>query len=112
MIFLSEKSVLTSKVRSELDLLERHVTLLKAVWEHQPIGIIRLSEMLSYPQHKVRYTLRVLEQEGLLRPSAQGAVITEGLQPFLSRLGVLLDEMSDTANSLRKSLKGQQWESF
>ena len=49
---MSRKSVLTSKLESEIRLLERHVQMLKAVNEHQPIGIIRLSEMLSAPQHK------------------------------------------------------------
>src|SRR5216117_4552215 len=37
----------------------------KAIMENQPIGIIRLSELLNFPQHKVRYSLRILEQEGL-----------------------------------------------
>ncbi len=104
MIFLSPESALTDRIRSELDLLERHVTLLKAVQEHQPIGIIRLSEMLKYPQHKVRYTLRVLEQEGLIRPSPDGALVSDDLQSFLSRLRELLEEMSETVNVLKKSL--------
>ncbi len=104
MVFIPPESALTDKIRSELDLLERHVTLLKAVQEHQPIGIIRLSEMLKYPQHKVRYTLRVLEQEGLIRPSPDGALVSDDLQSFLSRLRNLLEEMSDTVNALKKSL--------
>lgn len=95
---------MTNKIRSELELLQRHVTLLRAVMEHQPIGIIRLSEMLGYPQHKVRYTLRVLEQEGLIKPSQEGAVTTENLKPFLAKLKVLLEEMSDTVKALKESL--------
>jgi predicted transcriptional regulator len=101
---LAEGSALTNKIRSELELLQRHVTLLKAVMENEPIGIIRLSEKLGYPQHKVRYTLRVLEQEGLIRPSQEGAVTTEDLKPFLDKLKVLLEEMSDTVKTLKESL--------
>ncbi len=78
--------------------------LLKAVKEHQPIGIIRLSEKLDYPQHKVRYTLRVLEQEGLIRPTPEGARVTEDIEPFLSKMRVVLDEIGDTVDSLRESL--------
>jgi len=48
-------SVLTSKIESEIDLLQRHVQMLKAIMENEPIGIIRLSELLDFPQHKVRY---------------------------------------------------------
>ncbi len=104
MILLSKGSALTTKIRSELDLLRRHVTLLKVVKEKQPIGIIKLSELLGYPQHKVRYTLRVLEQEGLVKPSPDGAVVTESLEPFLEKLRVVLDEMSDTVTTLKRAL--------
>ncbi|MFQ5837734.1 MAG: hypothetical protein ACE5HJ_03010 [Thermoplasmata archaeon] len=91
-------------MRSELQLLQRHVALLKAVMENEPIGIIRLSEMAGYPQHKVRYTLRVLEQEGLIKPSPEGAVTTDDLSPFLAKLKVLLGEMIDTVKQLKESL--------
>lgn len=101
---LAKKSVLTSKIQAEIDLLQRHVIMLKAVMENQPIGIIRLSEMLGYPQHKVRYTLRILEQEGLIRPSPDGAVTTEKLTGFLDNLKTILDSMSGTVQNLRESL--------
>ncbi len=101
---MAEDSALTDKIRSDLDLLQRHVALLKAVQKHQPIGIIRLAEMLDYPQHKVRYTLRVLEQEGLIVPSAEGATVTENLSTYLSRLRVVLEEMGTAVRSLKESL--------
>ncbi len=97
-------SMLANRIRSELDLLGRHVSLLKAVMEHEPIGIIRLSDKLGYPQHKVRYTLRVLEQEGLIEPTPEGAVTTEKTGPFLGELRALLDEMGDVVGSLKSSI--------
>ena len=78
------KSILTNKIESEIELLERHVKMLNAIMEHEPIGIIRLSELLDIPQHKVRYSLRILEQEGLINPSPEGAVTTEKLQSFFA----------------------------
>jgi len=78
--------------------------MLRAIMENQPIGIIRLSELLSYPQHKVRYSLRILEQEGLIRPSPDGAVTTEKLQGFLDYLKGTLDGMAGTVQQLRQSL--------
>ena len=101
---MAKKSPLTSKIESEIKLLQRHVSMLKAIMENQPIGIIRLSEMLEYPQHKVRYSLRILEQEGLIEPTAEGALTTPKLQEFLDHLKDILDSMSDTVKSLRKSL--------
>ena len=40
---MAKKSPLTSKIESEIKLLQRHVSMLKAIMENQPIGIIRLS---------------------------------------------------------------------
>lgn len=101
---MPEKRSLTEKIRSDLELLQRHVTLLKTVKEHQPIGIIRLSEKLGLPQHKVRYTLRVLEREGLVLPSPEGAVITDDVQRFLVELKTLMGDMSETIALIKNSL--------
>jgi len=99
-----KKSTLTSKIESEVELLERHVAMLKAIIENQPIGIIRLSELLGVPQHKVRYSLRILEQEGLIKPSPDGAVTAEKLQEFMDFLKTVLDSMTQTVQRLRQSL--------
>lgn len=99
------KSVLTSKIETEIDLLQRHVAMLKAIMDNEPIGIIRLSEMLEYPQHKVRYSLRILEQEGLIEPSPDGAITTEKIQDFLDHLKEILEAMSNTVNELRESIE-------
>jgi predicted transcriptional regulator len=101
------KSILTNKIESEIELLERHVKMLNAIMEHEPIGIIRLSELLDIPQHKVRYSLRILEQEGLINPSPEGAVTTEKLQTFFTDLKDILQHMDETVNALRTSLETQ-----
>ena len=98
------RSVLTSKIEGEVDLLCRHVQMLQAIMEHEPIGIIRLSEQLNIPQHKVRYSLRILEQEGLIQPSPDGAIITDKVQVFLDHLKEILDSLSQTVKELRDTL--------
>lgn len=102
---MPRKSALTSKIESEVKLLQRHVAMLRAIRENQPIGIIRLAELLHFPQHKVRYSLRILESEGLIRPSPEGAVTTDRLQLFLDDLKAVLDGMSSTVRDLRSSLE-------
>lgn len=104
------KSILTNKIESEIELLERHVKMLNAIMTHEPIGIIRLSELLDIPQHKVRYSLRILEQEGLINPSPEGAVTTEKLQTFFADLKDILQHMDETVNALRTSLESQVFE--
>jgi predicted transcriptional regulator len=97
-------SVLTNKIESEIELLQRHVQMLKAIMDNEPIGIIRLSELLDYPQHKVRYSLRILEQEGLIKPSPEGAVTTDKLRAFMEQLKVILDDMDRTVQELKTQL--------
>ena len=100
--WMARKSILAGKVETEVKLLQRHVTMLRAIVENQPIGIIRLGEMLNYPQHKVRYSLRILEQEGLIKPSQDGAVTTDKLDHFLDYLKDMLDDVASTVQDVRK----------
>ena len=97
-------NALTDRIRKDLDLLRRHVTPLKAVEERQPIGMIRLAKLLGVPQHKVRYALRVLEQDGLIRASQAGAVATKKGKRFHEELRVVLNETKETVETLRDSL--------
>ena len=78
--------------------------MLQTIKSNEPIGIIRLAELLRHPQHKIRYSLRILEQEGLIRPSPEGAVTTEKVAEFLPLLKNVLGEMEETVRKLRESL--------
>jgi len=64
-------------LREALRVLERHARVLELVSDHEPVGIERLSELSGMEWHKVRYSLRTLEREGIIRPSPRGAVLTE-----------------------------------
>jgi predicted transcriptional regulator len=98
-------SALTSKIEAEVELLERHVVMLNAIRNHEPIGIIRLAELLNIPQHKVRYSLRILEQEGLINPSPEGAITTEKVSEFYERVVSILERMEGTVGKLRGQLE-------
>ncbi len=101
---MATRTALTDRLRRDVDLLHRRIAVLKAVEEHQPIGIMRLSKLLGIPQHQVRYALRVLEEDGLVRPSRAGAVATEKAKRFRKKLRVVLNEMKGTIETLRNSL--------
>ncbi len=101
---MARETLLTDKLLSDLELLHRRVTVLKITEDHQPVGIIRLSKLLGVPQHKVRYALRVLEQDGLIRPSQEGAVATNKAKQFRKDLRDVLNEMKETVKTLKNSL--------
>jgi len=101
---MKEESTLTSIIQSEINLLKRHIKVLKAVVEKEPVGIIRLSEITGYPQHMVRYSLHVLEQEGVIEPSPRGAVTTGKLKSVIESLKKVLSDIDIEINDLIREL--------
>lgn len=91
-----------AKIRSEIELLSRHLEVIRAVVEHQPIGIMKLADILDLPYHRVRYSLRVLEQEGYIRASPAGAVATPLADDLLSGLEGEVDGLIDLLRVIRK----------
>lgn len=89
------------RLEKEVDMLERHLQVLKMVIESEPIGIVKMSNETGYPHHKVRYSLRVLEEENLIEPSSQGAITTEETHEFISELDKKIDETIDTLQGMK-----------
>jgi predicted transcriptional regulator len=93
---------LADRISSELELLARNVDILEQLSGRTPKGIIRLSEALRLPIHKVRYSLHLLEREGVIQPSADGAVVTDASREFWSSLDRSLDDMSRRIDHLKE----------
>ncbi|MCS7121613.1 MAG: ArsR family transcriptional regulator [Archaeoglobaceae archaeon] len=95
------------KLKSEAEISLRHLQILKAVLEKQPIGIFKLSEMLNMPKHKVRYSLRVLEQAGIIVPTQHGARVRdegydkiEGLKKEIEEIKVIVNQIDEMIKKL------------
>jgi len=97
----AEVAQLVIRIEEELDLLARNVDILERLSKSPPIGIIRLSEALHLPIHKTRYSLHLLEREGVIQPSSDGAVVTEKAQEFWTNLNESLDRMTSTIQHLK-----------
>lgn len=83
----------TDRLAKEIEILDRHLKILNIIKKEGPIGIIKLSEKTGWEQHKVRYSLRVLEEGGLIKPSQEGAIITSKTEEFINHLRNILKEM-------------------
>jgi len=92
---------LVERIEEELDLLARNVDILEKLAKSPPIGIIRLSEALQLPIHKTRYSLHLLEREGVIQPSADGAVITDKSKEFWADLNQSLERMTAIIQHLK-----------
>jgi len=93
---------MVDRLENQVEKEQRDVQILRAVIEHGPIGIVRLSEETDLPEHKVRYSLRMLEEDELIEPTPDGAVPSEtiaadveDINDGLDRLIGRLEEMRD-----------------
>jgi len=91
------------KLKGDIRLLDRHIGVMKAVMEHEPIGIVKLSLLMDLPYHRVRYSLRVLEQMGYIQASPAGAVTPAQPKRLLSNLGRDVDELIALLESLNET---------
>ncbi|WP_198324605.1 hypothetical protein [Methanopyrus sp. KOL6] len=89
-------------LREAMETLRRHVRVLEVVVEHQPIGIGRIADVTGMEWHKVRYSLRVLEEEGIIRPSKRGAVLTEDAPARISEISRRLSELNREFEDISK----------
>ena len=71
-------------IHEEIEILERHIEILESILQNQPIGINRLSKSTGYEPHKVRYSLRILQESDFIDATAEGAITTERLEDKIS----------------------------
>ena len=90
------------KMKDEIELVSRHLEVARAVADHQPIGIMKLSELLDQPSHRIRYSLHVLEQLGYIRASPDGAVATSRTMDLFSHLNDDLDGLIRMLEAMKR----------
>ncbi|EHQ35013.1 hypothetical protein [Methanoplanus limicola] len=94
------------KLQSEIELIGRHLEVILVVEKNQPIGIMKLSDILGIPMHRVRYSLKVLEQLGYIRASPSGAVATEKASELVENLDSEIDALIFRLEDLKVRLSG------
>jgi len=90
------------KMKEEIELIGRHLDVARSVADHQPIGIMKLSELLNLPPHRIRYSLHILEQLGYIRASPEGAMVTPRTVGLFSHLNHDLDAMIQLLESMKR----------
>lgn len=103
-----ETSVLMEDLIEELNLLERHLQILQLLNKEGPAGIMKLSQITGIPPHRVRYSLRILENEKMIVASPEGAKIIGDINSFLdnlkfgiSQIEKRIDEIKELLNSFK-----------
>ncbi len=96
---------LIDRLQEEIEVTERHLRMLTIIRNEGPIGIIKLSDMTGFPAHKVRYSLRILENYGLIKPSSNGAIATEKTEEFINQFRNILNRLVKRLQEMEKSLQ-------
>lgn len=93
------------KLKQEAEIALRHLEVLEVVKENQPIGIFKLAEIMNMPKHKIRYSLRILEQSGIIEPTQYGAIIKDDSEKVFENLKKEIREISEYINKMNEIIQ-------
>jgi len=92
------------RLRDQVEKESRDLSILEAVIDAGPIGIVRLAEETGVPEHKVRYSLRMLEDDGLVEPTPQGAVPAEDIGDRVADINAGIDRLVERLVELEAAI--------
>lgn len=90
------------RLAEQVDKEARDLAVLRTVIEQGPIGIVRIAEATDIDQHKVRYSLRMLENDGLVDPTPAGAVPAEEVAAAVVDMNEGIDHLIERVESIRE----------
>jgi predicted transcriptional regulator len=93
------------RLSNQVEKESRDLAILEAVIGNGPIGIVRLAEETGIPEHKVRYSLRMLENDGLVEPTPQGAVPAEDIADRVVDINGGIDGLVGRLEELEAALR-------
>lgn len=89
------------RLSEQVDKEARDLAVLRTVIEHGPIGIVRIAEATGIDEHKVRYSLRMLENDGLVEPTPDGAVPADDVATAVANMNEGIDHLVDRLEEVR-----------
>ncbi len=96
---------LFSEIEDSLETLKRHISVIKTLLSEQPMGIIRISQETNLPEHKIRYSLRILERDNIISPSKEGAILTPEFIANRERIVQRAKKFNDDVQEIYQELK-------
>jgi predicted transcriptional regulator len=93
---------MVERLEDQVEKEKRDIEILRVVIEQGPIGIVRIAEETDLPEHKVRYSLRMLENDGLIDPTESGAVPDENLSDQLAGHNEDIDRLIERLQDMKE----------
>ncbi|MBC7081212.1 MAG: hypothetical protein H5T44_03075 [Thermoplasmatales archaeon] len=104
---LVDEKNFVEKLQEYIEIVERHLKVLLIVKEEGPVGIIKLSNLTGLPPHKVRYSLRILEKNGLIKATTSGATATDKTEEFINHFQNILNNNLEKLAKLNEIIKSR-----
>lgn len=81
---------------------ERDLLVLETVISHHPADIPQIADAAGIDEHKTRYSIRMLEDDGLVDPTPDGAVPAEDIAARIDEINAGLDSLADRVDGLKR----------
>lgn len=100
------------ELREDVETTKRHLMIIESLMKEQPAGIIKIAQATGIPEHKIRYSLRILERDGIIIPSREGAIITpeflEQKEYILIEVREIMKDITAMEEQIGKSFFGKK----
>jgi predicted transcriptional regulator len=108
----SKVNVLFKEIDESLDTVRRHLSIVQTLLKEQPAGIIKISKLTGLAEHKIRYSLRILEKDGIIIPSKEGAMLSpdfiEDKNGIVEESAKIMQKCIELNDEIRKSFIGKK----
>ncbi|MHB8361820.1 MAG: transcriptional regulator [Thermoplasmataceae archaeon] len=105
-------NILFKEIDESLDTVKRHLSIVQTLLKEQPAGIIKISKLTGLAEHKIRYSLRILERDGIIIPSKEGAMLSPDFimekNSIVEESARVLEKCHALNNSIRNSFVGKK----
>ena len=95
---------MVERLQNQVEKEERDLRILREVIADGPIGIVKLADRTGLPEHKVRYSLRMLEDDGLVEPTPQGAIPVDDIEDRVADINAGLDRLIGRLEELEAAI--------
>ena len=87
---------------------DRDLTILRVIVTDGPIGIVKIAERTGLPEHKVRYSLRMLENDEFVEPTPNGAIPADDIEGQLRQVNDGVDRLTGRLAEVRNALNDDE----